>query len=203
MEILGRVYSVRGTLTSCEHDRTNKYKTTKQINIKCIHVCVHTLIHAYMYTHTHTNQRGRGRIRESAARRASWCSRICCSSCARLPPCPPFNPPESFNDVHDVGTRGACRVNRCRYLAVAAAPPPLRVPAPSGLKAPPHAPSAVTAEYGPLTGCAHANKVLLELNVTTTRATYGHAWRSRCAAGALSLRHPLPGMAAYGLRFSD
>jgi len=35
-------------------------------------------------------------------------------------------PPESFNDVHDVGKHGACP-----YLAVVAAPPPLRVPAPS------------------------------------------------------------------------
>ena len=45
--------------------------------------------------------------------------------------------------------------------------------------------------YGPRTGCARASEVLLELNVTTTRATCGHAWWSRCAAGALSLRHPL------------
>ena len=39
------------------------------------------------------------------------------------------NPPENFNDVHDVGTRGTGSVNHCRYLAVAAATQPLRVTA--------------------------------------------------------------------------
>ena len=47
-------------------------------------------------------------------------------------------------------------------------------------------------KYGPQAGCAHANEVLLELNVTATRATCGHACRSRCAVDALSLHHPLP-----------
>ena len=108
--------------------------------LACIHVCVHTLIHAYMYTHTHTNQRGRGRIRASAACRASWCLRICCSSCARLPSRPPFNnPPESFNDVPRCWhTRRVpskpLQISRCRLRAAAAA-----CPCPIWSQAPPHA----------------------------------------------------------------
>ena len=67
-------------------------------------------------------------------------------------------PPEGLHDVHDVGTRDTCCMEHCQYLAIAAAPPLLRVSPRPAAGAVSHTPQPSTAEHGSRTGCENATE---------------------------------------------